>query len=74
MTWEGAAVCSSSSYFLVDWRRYVAVVLPPEELLPYPFAAAAFGAARIATVQRREKSEKITIRRYLSPVLKKKPT
>lgn len=49
MTWEGAAVCSSSSYFLVDWRRYVAVVLPPEELLPYPFAAAAFGAARIAT-------------------------
>lgn len=32
MTWGGAEACSSSSYFLVDWR-YGAVALPPEELL-----------------------------------------
>lgn len=32
MTLGGAVACSSSSYFLVGWR-YVAVALPPEELL-----------------------------------------
>lgn len=49
MIWEGAVGCSVSSYFLAGWRN-VAVAAPPVLLPPlaYPFAAVAFGAARIA--------------------------
>lgn len=38
--------CCVSSYFLAGWRNVAVAVLPPP--LPYPFAAVAFGAARIA--------------------------
>lgn len=55
MIWGGAVACCVSSYFLAGWRN-VAAAAPPVPLppLPYPFAAVAFGAARIATVQRGE--------------------
>ncbi len=49
MIWGGAVACCVSSYFLAGWRNVAVAVLPPP--LPYPFAAVAFGAARIATVK-----------------------
>lgn len=53
MIWRGAAACCASVYFLAGWRN-VGVAEPPvpPPPLPYPFAAVAFGAARIATVQK----------------------
>lgn len=49
MIWRGAAACCASVYFLAGWRN-VGVAEPPvpPPPLPYPFAAVAFGAARIA--------------------------
>lgn len=57
MIWGGAVACCVSFYFLAGWRN-VAVVAPPvlPPPLPYPFAAVAFGAARIATVKGKSKA------------------